>query len=421
MSNDKKIKNIAVISGFYYPDMGATSAVTDKFLQALKHKYCFHVITVSWYVNIQPLNDSNINVYYITSFWHRLRAKVETKFRNSNTLLNRFLITLFRIRTFILWNLLYPSATKWEINKYYQKLDQLSKSIDFDAVISVSGMITNQFAARKYKRRNPTTKWVTFILDPFTKDEGLNPPFCIKKLRYQRNLQNEMDIYKTADYNYVLEGLYDILINEFNQPQYKTICMHFVLEDIIGRNKTCDRLNYKNDKDVRLIYAGRLYRVIRNPEYMLSLFSQLDYITLDMYVFQHECDDIIQKYLSEKISLYGVADRKRYEQMICNEYDILVNIGNNSHIYAPSKIFELLSTGRPIVNFYYYKDTQYNVIERYPLGINIGKDDKDALHKLDVFCKSMKGKQLDFSEVEKIFPEYSLKDQVLLLEKLINE
>ena len=63
---------------------------------------------------------------------------------------------------------------------------------------------------------------------------------------------------------------------------------------------------------------------------------------------------------------------------------------------------------------------QYDLIERYPLGINIGKKDDNALFKLDSFCKKMKGKRLEFSEVEALYPENSLKEQVGVLEKLIN-
>ena len=143
-------------------------------------------------------------------------------------------------------------------------------------------------------------------------------------------------------------------------------------------------------------------------------------IYLDLYLFGHACDQIVHRFESDKIVLKRAVNKERYEQMICNEYDILVSIGNAVSNQLPSKMYELLSAGRPIVNFYQIKDIQYDLIERYPLGINIGKNDDNALSKLVSFCKEMKGKRLEFSEIESLYPENSLKEQVGILEKLIN-
>ena len=411
------MKNIVVLSTSYYPEMSASSAVFDKYLQQMKEKYVFHVVTATWYDDFEPLNDPTVKIYYISCFWHRLRVKAESRFRKNPSFFNRLVISLFRVRTFILWHLLYPLPTKWEINQYYKKLEELSNQINIGAIITVSGMINVQFSAKKFKEIHPDIKWVTFFTDPFTNLFVYYPPLKIKKQRMEKNRQNEISIYNTADYNYILEDHYEKVITEFKQPVEKTFRMRFSLENI---RKRCTGNNIKPSKDIKLIYAGRLYRKIRNPEFMLSVISKVNQINLDLYIMEHECDDIIIKYTSDRIKMKGAANRETYENMICNEYDILVNIGNNCDNLSPSKMFELLSSGRPIVNFYYRKDSQYVLIERYPLGLNIGRDDKDASIKLEKFCKDMKGKQLEFSEVEKLYPENSLRDQVVLFEKLIN-
>lgn len=85
----------------------------------------------------------------------------------------------------------------------------------------------------------------------------------------------------------------------------------------------------------------------------------------------------------------------------------------------PSKMLELFSTGRPIINFYQLKDVHYAMVEKYPLGINIGPDDADAVERVSEFCKQMKGKRLSFEEVEALFPENTMDSQLALLEKLI--
>ena len=171
----------------------------------------------------------------------------------------------------------------------------------------------------------------------------------------------------------------------------------------------------------KLLYAGSLYARRRNPEFALSVVSRIDGIALDMYVPFGNCDGIIAGYQSGKIKRYPAVDRDRYNELISDECDILVNIGNNVTLQIPSKMLELLSTGRPILNFYQLKDSNYEMIERYPLGLNIGLNDPDAVEKVSFFCKEMKGKQLSFEEVEKLFPENTLSNQLAILERLINE
>ena len=97
-----------------------------------------------------------------------------------------------------------------------------------------------------------------------------------------------------------------------------------------------------------------------------------------------------------------------------------MNVGNKCTNQMPSKMLEYLSTGRPIINFYSNKDSQYEMIEKYPLGLNIGRDDNNAVLKVQTFCNEMKGKQLNYEEVEAIFPECKIDNQVDIFKSLIN-
>ena len=132
-------------------------------------------------------------------------------------------------------------------------------------------------------------------------------------------------------------------------------------------------------------------------------------------------DEIINKYVNDNIHYYSAVNRSKYLDLICNEYDILVNIGNDCELQEPSKMFELLSTGLPILNFYYRKDSQFEIIEKYPLGINVRIDGEIGLELLESFCNNNKNKQLPFREVVDIFPEYSLDYQLEKLEKIMLE
>lgn len=413
------MKNIVIVSTGYYPDMYASSAVIDKYIQSLKGKYMFHVITTTWIKDFKPLNDPYIKVHYISSYWHRLRVATEDRYNKNRNWKNKILLQLFRIRTLFLWYTCYPVNTMWIISGYYKELCRLSKEIEIDTVLSVSAMIDPQFAVRKFKNDYHSIRWITFFTDPFTGLKNYYPPYDLfHKYRKRKNYENELDIYNKADYNFIIENLYDSVLRDFSQPLKKTFKIYYTLSDI--RSKYQLEQKEVSSAFTKLIFAGTLYKDIRNPEYMLSLISQINNLSIDLYVFGHTCDSIIKQYESDRIRMRSATGKTRYEQMICNEYDILVNIGNAVSNQLPSKMYELLSTGRPIINFYQIKDIQYDLIERYPLGINLGKNDVNALIKLDAFCKEMKGKQLEFSEIEALFPENSLKEQVGVLETIIN-
>lgn len=418
------MKNIVVLADKYYPDMSAPSAVLDKYIQELKGDYNFHVITITYRKEFEPFPDKRIKLHYITSFWHERRVHAEESFRkNPKDKWAWIEIQFFRLRSLLLSYFSYPMCTKWQIKEYNKVLKRISNEINIDTVISVSNTVITQFAVKDFKKEHPEIKWITFFTDPFTFHYIYYPrPYPFKKFREKRNYKNELDIYNTADYNMLVEDLYGIALEKFHQPKNKTFQIKFVLQDIkelIG-NKDSKIIS----EDVRLVYAGALYKDIRNPEYMLSVISKVYGVTLDLYTSAttgNECGDIIEKYLSDSIHTYPPKDRAGYLEMISNDYDILINIGNNSPNQTPSKTLELLSTGRPILNFYYKKDGQYDMIEKYPLGLNVGRDDTNAVAKVEDFCNRMKGERMAFEEVESLYPENALSSQVQLLKKLIDE
>lgn len=413
------MKNIAIVTFGYYPDMSPVTAVLDKYIQALKGDYHFHIISLQTRTCFKPSIDPDITIYYMDSFWWNLRLKYEEKFKESHSPIYKLAVQLIRARGTMLSLIENYRQFKWMEQRSYDMLTDLSKQIDIDAVVSVSGAyLYLHNGAKRFKQMNSNVKWITFVTDPisFSSSSYSVVKFREKK-KFERSYLHEKGVYDYANYNIFTENLYYDAIEKFHQPKVKTIQFRFVLENIQSSFKK--HITCSETTKVKMIYAGALYRKIRNPEYMLSVVSKVTNIHLDMFVRSMQCMDILEKYQSESIAVHGSADVNRYKEMICNEYDILINIGNNCENQLPSKTLELLSSGRPIINFYHYKDSQYDMIERYPLGLNIGRDDKDAVNQIEVFCKTMKGKQLTFDEVVGLYPENSLEHQKQILINII--
>ena len=404
--------NIVILTGAYYPNMSATSACIDKYIQILKNKHSIDVVCPLSQVHFEPLNDPKIKLHFVFSRMWKWRMLCEENIRNGrNVMLNKVVVDLFRIRSLLLSPISYPTVEGWQMNPFYHELEKIDQDKTIDVIISVVNPICSVFASRRFKLKHPKVKWITFITDPFTFQPSKYKYVFFPNRRKIRNYKNEKSVYDIADFNMFTEELYHSALNDFSQPNEKTFVMKYILSSL---SKSVVQ-QIVNEGKCRLVYAGALYADRRNPERALSVLSQIDDIHVDFY----NCNSIVDKYLSETIKSFPAVNRSRYNELIYNEYDILINIGNNFSLQIPSKMLELFSTGRPIINFYQLKDVHYAMVEKYPLGINIGPDDADAVERVSEFCKQMKGKRLSFEEVEALFPENTMDSQLALLEKLI--
>lgn len=104
----------------------------------------------------------------------------------------------------------------------------------------------------------------------------------------------------------------------------------------------------------KIVYTGTLYRGIRNPRPAMELLIQiLDKYSIHFYGHS-DCDDILEEY-SEKfpghVKSHGLVSHQEAMNAIA-EADILLSIGNAHTQMAPSKIFEQMSSGKPIIHTY---------------------------------------------------------------------
>lgn len=408
--------NIVFLTGPFYPDMSPVSACVNKYIQELKKRHSVDIICERNRYDISGFTDNDIKLHQVANWWMKLRVFCEYNIKNDRyVFFYSFIRFLLRAYGVIISPFCYPTRMSWLINCYVSKFEELNKTKKIDVVISSHYPICTMFAGLKIKQKYHDVKWITYFTDPFSCHPPLYKDVIFKRHRRLKNQKAEELIYNTADFNIFTEELYNYALNEFSFPRKKAICFPFIVSNI-REDATGNRV--EPTEKTRFVYAGRFYKDIRNPEYMLSVISQVKNMQLDIFKRDGDCDDIIGKYLSENIKAFPTANRNKYINLICNEYDILLSIGNNCELQAPSKTLELLSTGLPIIHFYYKEDSQYELIKRYPLGLVIKNGTPDVLDKINEFCKRVKGKSLTFKEIESIYTNNSLKKQITILESL---
>ena len=409
-------KQIAILSTMYYPIMGAPSACIDKYVQALKDQYDFHIITRN-----DELYEPNCNTHdirYFSSSIHELRKRFENNINiGRRKISSKIFLTAINLYKLVQTQFRFPSAQYWEIDGYLNALEKLNDEVQLDVVIPVSNNFVTQLAALRFKKHHSTIKWISFITDPFSENYIYYKYKIFKNFWRNFNLRKEQEIYSDMDYGMFTPEMYKYVPKVFQIKSEIIFKIDFALSDL-NPNKSEE---IRSATFCRLIYAGLFYKEIRNPEFALKILSQVPDISFDMYVGKGECEDIISRYNHQNFNRSEYVDHKRYLEMIYHEYDILVNVGNNATLQAPSKMLELISTGKPIINFYHSKDSQYEMIEKYPLGLNIGKDDEESVSRVAEFCKKYKGESIAFEEVSALYPENNLEYQVNILRRLIEQ
>jgi len=178
--------------------------------------------------------------------------------------------------------------------------------------------------------------------------------------------------------------------------------------------------NAKNN--ILITYIGGLDLRIRNPKKVLEIFSNLfenfkNNFKVEFYTYgncKNMVDEFSNKYNSNFSSHSGVIPDEAHKKI--RESDIIITIGNNKSKLVPSKIFDCISTGNPIIHFYYNDSDKYlEYLKNYKLSICINLNDSasENAEKLNKFIIENYGKKMEFSEIKKYFeectPEYVAK------------
>jgi hypothetical protein len=286
----------------------------------------------------------------------------------------------------------------WFYKKAYQKLNEISKTEHIDVIFSVCNPFQAHLAATQFKNENPTTRFVTYTVDPFSKGNQF------KRAKLKKALKLEGDVYETADYNFVSEEIFSTEQEKLKNVLHKTEILPYTL---INLQREVNE-NYFDESKINLVYAGNFYKDIRNPEFMLETIHNLhdDRIVLHLYS-GGQCQEIIDKYVKKSEGRILKHSLVLLDEMIniMNSCDFLVNVSNNVKEFQPSKTFEYVAIGKPIINFF-EKDNLDKVLKKYPLCIQVSTEVLKT-NEIKIFIKNNYGKKLDFAVVEEIYSKHA--------------
>ncbi len=331
----------------------------------------------------------------------QVEGKDEIAAGNSDSMPSRLdtvLSSAYRLANEALGKVIWPDdAWSWCFPAWRRAYNLLHRG-DYHGLISVSFPFSGHLVGYRLKKKLPNLPWIADIGDPFSffHDKPINNVVLYERMNryWEGKVLDKADaVTVTSD-----ETEHEYL-ERFPACSGKTRVIPPLISIPIG-NRDDDGLENGN-RSIRLVYAGTLYKAIRNPGYLLGLFSGLlqsdlgNRIELHIYGNINDCDQLFMHYkelLGKKIFLHGQVERGIVYRAM-QDATLLVNIGNTSSYQLPSKVVEYAGTGKPVLNIYkIHNDSSTQFFSSYGACLNVMDDGKDiaegVLEDIVQFIKS---------------------------------
>lgn len=360
------MKKILVIVDEYRPDNNANSNCIENIIDQLNSKFNITVFTSKIVEHYEADKKCEEDIKRYPNLYIGLYKKYNDGLLSSSRSL------IFRIFNMLFVNLFWADINYyWYISQRKNMLDDVRKG-NFDFIVTTSGSFATQQIGR-YISRKTNIPWFAYFNDPLPDQNHL---FQARK-NYGMNIDKESErVFKNAHKIIFNKHLYSCYTQNNKYRQYYDKLYEIDYPLIIP--KDIKEIGTK-DKFI-IVYAGALYKSIRNPENVLPVLTELSKHT-DVEVHflgGGDCSDILKKYdrSYEWFFYHGQLSLSEARNYI-NQANMLVNIGNTIINQTPSKIFEYISTGKLICNFYFDdRDSSMEYLRGYPNSINIKVNSK---------------------------------------------
>lgn len=410
------MKKILILTADFVPYSTATTNCILPLIKELKKKYLIEIVTAKRNekdCEIEKLDG--IIIYRIPNIALLKYNKINSlSYVNKKEKIKKILNKLF---IYLRYNYKFEGFEAGFNNKENRKfLNRLIEKEKYDFVLSISNPITNHLIIKKI-RQKMKFNWLIYEFDPigYHSSPGNNLPSYI-------NLLIERSILKKCDSILLTNEIYhENMNNSLKKFIYKMHAIDFALIAKLDSPENLDMLKGK------CIFLGNLNDITRNPSYAIEVFNnmQMPFLTL-MTNYSGKSLKQIKNNTYIKTKKFKPHDEAIQEML---SSDILISIGNNVINQMPSKIFEYISSGKPIVHFYKRADDPtINYLIKYPMSLLIDEKNTNILEAqkmINDFYSSYSGKKIPFDQIESIYSKNTPYEVGItisnILEKINNE
>lgn len=281
-----------------------------------------------------------------------VRQGLHSALQKKNNPLGRILEVLLEC----LFYFSYPSYDKQAEKRMYERICELNGRYHFDCIYAIYRRYTNVGAVLKFKKRYPACKCGVLFFDLL---EAVRPRLFTKRHYGMICRKQYRRIGNIADKVFVPNDgkceCWDLL------PESKREMLYYP-GFLRRRNiRAAGSGTAGKGREIVMIFAGTLNTVYRNPAPLFEALKELKSlgykVTLKLYV-KGNCSSLIEK-AKTGMQLDIIQNEMIDKEQLLTEYqyaDVLINLSNHMIKATPSKVFELLSTGKPVLNFVFDQD-----------------------------------------------------------------
>lgn len=301
-----------------------------------------------------------------------------TKKNASTNKINFFFSCCKNLIIAFIYSWVWPLSDPILAYRYYRKAIKLYKEKPFDAAVSVYLGMNELYAGILLKRKLPNIRLLIYTLDALT---GRKVPYnkYFNKI-YKKSIQRwEQKAFNVADVICAMASHKSHYENKYyDNIRHKIEYMDIPLLTPTNINKiVINKYYYEKINKKIAVFTGLMTSYSGNPIYFLNILKNID--NLEFHVFGTINEDLLKQIestdlMNKKMFFHG---RVPYNEIIEIQLqaDFLLSFGCTNPNMVPCKIFEYISLGKPIINFYRISDdAAFPYLNDYPISLQIFED-----------------------------------------------
>lgn len=407
------MKNIVFLLGSYYPNYSAVGRCQGNLADEFeKRGYNITVISQKTYSS-EPekelLGKQRIIRVETKDMIRDMVCREQIKKGNRRYLLKHKFNQLKRVLKIVFAP---NSLDNLLVKSYVDALRQLEHKPDL--IIPTCLPFETVKAAIEYKKLELSCKVVPILYDMFSQSRTIHRFEWNKRIKEKTNLFLEREMLENSEKVLHMPVWSGVLKRHFNDLLCKT---REIEHPLILKHSDVFKIQFSTD-NIDIVYTGVVDNKMRNPQGVLNFFDDVIFNEVKVHFYslgsaQNKVDEVAKS--SDVIISHGQVSNEIAQAAVYSS-DVLLSIGNNSNIQMPSKIFEYMSVGKPIIHFSQVKDDLVcNVLNKYPLAFVIPSEITDITklrNEVKNFINTNNARKLSFEIVRDLFPEADVKNIV---------
>lgn len=316
-----------------------------------------------------------------------------------------------------IFNKLFVKASSNAVNhtnaKYIECEINKINADEFDAIIAVMGYFDVAAAAMRFKEKNPDTALILYQVDPCASNESFHASTKSERISFEKKLYEVSDRIITTP----------ILLKEAKSNYPEEIIAKMVPMEFPNVVPVKDGSDKSNDV-IRCLFTGSIYGKFRDPQYTLRLFDKTDPL-INFEVIGSVKPEVKSEFAQHSVLYHGSKPLEETKAELAKA-DVLVNIGNDMLNQVPSKLFEYISYGKPIINICKNRNCPtLRYLSEYPYALNLYEEEEifeEQVKILNEFILNNNGKRILPDDIINVYkkctPQYCANQMLEIIESI---